>query len=91
MTRFTPQDIAYIKSIGHTDDDIPQIKEAVRYTTYDLDGKKISCDEAIRLLSKEKWIAGICRSAFHWSAAQQTDDGKEVGFDTSRMFKARRH
>lgn len=87
MARFTPQDIAYIKSIGHTDDDIPQIKEAVRYTTYELDGKKISCDEAISLLTKKCWISGICRSAFHSTAARQTEDGKEVGFDTSRMFK----
>lgn len=50
--------------------------------------RRVSREEAIALLGKRRYLAGLGRSAFHWSAAQHTEDGKaEVYFDSGRLFK----
>lgn len=50
--------------------------------------RQISQEEAIVLLGKRRYLAGLGRSAFHWTAAQYTEDGKTVVyFDSGRLFK----
>lgn len=87
--KLTKKDKDLLSSWGYTERDFSQIEEAMRCdkTKYDLDGKPIGREKAIQLLGRLKYLAGISRSAFHWSAAQMTDDGREVGFDSRRLFK----
>lgn len=87
--KLTNQDKMLLRGMGHDDKDFPQIEEAMRkyYTTYDLDGETISREQAIALLGREAYLSGISRSAFHYTAARSTDDGRVVGFDSSKLFK----
>ncbi len=88
--KLTKEDKDLLLSWGHTEQDLPQIKEATcsTKTKYELEGEPIDRDEAIRLLGRTAYLSGISRSAFHWSAARETDDGRVVYFDSSRLFKA---
>ncbi len=87
--KLTEKDKELLSSWGHTEQDFQQIEEAMysRNTKYDLNGKPIGRDEAIRLLGRRAYLAGLSRSAFHWSASQMTDDGQEIGFDSSHLFR----
>lgn len=85
----TKNDKELLKSWGYENEDIKQIERAtgVRFTKYKVDNKEISIDEAITLLGREEFLSGISRSAFHWSSARTTKNGKTVLFDSSRLFK----
>ena len=74
---------------GYQTADFPQIEAAMqsRNTKYTLDGHKISQATAIAVLGREQFLSGISRSAFHATAARETEDGKPVLFDSSRLFK----
>ena len=87
--KLTKKDKDLLFSWGYTERDFPQIEEATRSakTKYKLDGKPIGRAEAICLLGRLTYLSGIARSAFHWSAIRETDDGREILFDSSRLFK----
>lgn len=75
--------------------DFAQIQEvaSVKYTSYllyensEAKGKRISRDEAIRLLGRRVWLSGLSRSAFHFTAVR-TIEGSEafVYFNSRRYF-----
>lgn len=85
--KLTNKDKKILRSFGHSDSDFVQIEEAAGKTKYDLEGKRISRAKVIELIGRKQFLAGLSRSAFHWSAAQLTDDGMEVGFDSSAYFR----
>lgn len=92
--KLTEEDKQLLRKLGHPDADFPQIEEAMqtKYTKYDYQGKRISREKAIELLGRRKYICGLSRSAFHWSAVQHVseNDGSEddvVGFDSHNLFK----
>ena len=87
--KLTLKDKALLRSWGHTEDDLSQIETAIHSskTQYTLEGVPIDREEALRLLGREKYLSGISRSAFHYSAVRETYDGKCVSFDSSRLFK----
>lgn len=76
------------------EEDLPQIEDAADVTTYTLykgDKKegRISREKAIELCGREKWLSGLSRAAFHWTAMREVK-GKEneyVGFDARRLFR----
>ena len=71
--KLTKDDKDYLKSIGYTDDDMQQIEETSRKTTFVNDyGEKISADSAIHILGRKDFLSGIARSAFHHSALRTT-------------------
>lgn len=76
--------------LGVPEGDINQIEEAshAKHTTYELDGQPISREKVIELLGRRSYLAGLARSAFHWSAAQFLPDGREVRFDSGNYFRA---
>lgn len=80
--KLTKKDKNYLLSVGHLEDDFSQIEFAMqrKHTLYELEEKNISREEAIRLLGRERYLSGIGRSAFHFSAVQDTDDGRVVYF-----------
>lgn len=77
--------------------DFDQINEATgRKTTLTLQDitkhesqtKKISHKEARKILGNTTYLSGITRSAFHWTSARESDDGRYcVFFDSSALFK----
>ena len=51
-------------------------------------GKIISRERALELLGLESFLSGIARSAFHWTAARTTEDGRmTILFDSSNLFR----
>ena len=68
-------------------EDMPQIERTARKARYELlksDGsllRSIARHGAIRLLGREKWICGIVRAAFHWTAMRELEDGRMVYFE----------
>lgn len=87
--KLTKADKEMLLKWGHPECDFPQIEEAFKksMTKYELGNKPISREKALSLLGQEKYLAGIARSAFHYTAAQLTPDGQEVGFDSSNLFQ----
>lgn len=87
--KLTKEDKELLLNLGHKECDLAQIEAALcrNITTYSLSGKQITRDEAVHLLGREKYLTGICRSAFHSSAVQYAEGGQAVYFDSSKMFK----
>lgn len=87
--KLTCADKEQLLSWGHPKEDFPQIEEALqkRITKYELCGKKITREEAISILGRKKFLSGISRSAFHYTATQILDDGRVVYFDSSNLFR----
>ena len=88
--KLTNADKEMILKNGYTEKDFPQIESAMlkKNTKYELNDKPISREEAISLLGREKYISGICRSAFHASAVRETSDNKLVYFDSYNLFRS---
>lgn len=87
--KLTKTDKKMLLDWRHTERDLPQIEEAFkkRNTKYNLSDKPISREEAVALLGQRKYLAGIARSAFHFTATQVTTDGKVICFDSSNLFR----
>ena len=86
----TEADKTLLVQWGHTEDDFRQIEEAMQKskTSYKLGSKRITRDEAIRLLGRKDYLSGISRSAFHWTATRPVHmSGEKVYFDSSKLFK----
>lgn len=86
--KLTAEDTELLRSWGYHDGDFAQIEEAMQKskTKYSHYCKLISREEAIRLLGRRKYLAGLCRSAFHRTAVQDVGDGTFVHFDSGRLF-----
>lgn len=79
-------------SWGFAEKDFPQIEEAFQKskTKYKLGSTPISREKAINLLGRERYLSGISRSAFHFSAAREVPNsttGENIYFDSSALFK----
>ena len=83
------EDRAFLAALGYDEHDLPQIENALHAsrTTYSLDGEPITRAQALHLLGRESYLAGISRSAFHFTAVQSTENGKTVGFDSYKLFQ----
>ena len=90
--KLTNEDKALLRQWGFLDEDLPQIELAMqsRYTKYKLGNKAISRERALGLLGRHKYLSGIARSAFHYTAARTVGDSEESGvvcFDSSKLFR----
>ena len=87
--KLTKEDKEWLLSMGHKECDMPQIEAALHAsrTTYSLDGEPITRAQALHLLGRESYLAGISRSAFHFTAAQTAGNGKTVYFDSYKLFQ----
>ena len=85
----TQQDIQTLRKMGNKDRDIAQIQTAIFCTTYKNEqGKRISRAKAIEILGRKGWLAGLSRSAFHWTcSAFNGTTNATVYLDSSRLFK----
>jgi hypothetical protein len=87
--KLTKMDKQILSDFGFPNEDFQQIEKATskKYTTYELDGEFISLEEALQLMDRTEYLSGLGRSAFHWSAARETIDGRTIYFDSSKLFK----
>lgn len=91
--KLTKEDIKLLLNMGYLKSDIPQIEKAIHISTYKLidsdynDLVRLSVKESIEVLGRKTFLSGIARSAFHWSACRETDDGKYVLFNSSALFR----
>ena len=87
--KLAKEDKAFLISMGHDECDLPQIEDALHAsrTTYSLDGEPITRARALQLLGRESYLAGISRSAFHFTAAQTAENGKTVYLDSYKLFQ----
>ena len=72
-------------------DNIYQILAAVNETVFsvDIDGKekRITKDEAKKILGNRQFLSGMQRSAFHRTAVRVSGSGLVVYFDSNSFFK----
>ena len=82
-------DKEFLRNCGYSEDDFPQIEEAYQKskTKYTLGGKRITREKAISALGWTKYLSGIARSAFHYTAARETESGEVVYFDSRNLFR----
>lgn len=75
--------------IGFKDEDLNQLLLAINLSSYEKeDGLKISRENVIRILGELKYLYGISRSAFHYTAVQYDDKNKNtIYFNSSMLFK----
>ena len=90
--KLTKEDKALLTAWGHKEEDLKQIERATTKTTYELSSGginrgKISLTEVLDILGREKYLSGISRSAFHWSACRENEKGQRVYFDSSKLFQ----
>ena len=78
---------------GHPEEDLRQLKKAIREADLTLTEKKtgkeakINSEKAVEILGMETFLSGISRSAFHASAVRESKDGKySVYFDLSKWW-----
>lgn len=84
--KLSNNDVIYLRDLGYTDTrSLKQIEKAAGQTVYTLGGRRISGKQAD--LGKESFSVWNQQSAFHWSAVRETEDGRMVFFDSSRLFK----
>ena len=93
--KLTEEDLEDLMETGYPESDFRQIREAAiskktKYTLYEQNkarGKRISAEEAIRLLGRRVWLTGLGRSAFHWSACRTVEGSQRfIIFDSRNLF-----
>ena len=93
--KLTEEDLATLMETRCPEADFWQIQEAAlsnntKHILYEDDnakGKRISAEEAIRLLGRRVWLTGLGRSAFHWSACRTVEGSQQfVIFDSHSFF-----
>lgn len=85
--KLTSEDKVLLLEMGHPESDFGQIEEATCKTVYEYCGRRIGQKRALELLGRKSYLAGIGRSAFHFSAVQLTPQDVPVYFDSHRLFK----
>lgn len=85
--KLTPEDKAMLLDMGHLESDFGQIEKATYKTTYEYRGGQIGQKRVLELLGRRSYLAGIGRSAFHFSAVQLTPQNEPIYFDSSLLFK----
>ena len=87
IRNLSEQDIKVLKALNYSNSDIIQIDKSVTKTNYTLDNKRISHKEARIILGNDKFLSGIARSAFHFTAAREANNKKLILFNSSKLFK----
>jgi len=85
--KLSKSDKEYLKEIGYSEKDFSQIERATGKTDYMYQRKRIGQQKAVELLGRKNYLSGIARSAFHFTACRETQDGKPVYFNSMRFFR----
>jgi hypothetical protein len=93
LVKLTEEDKKFLREMMYEDEkSINQIEKALDKTIFELDGKRITAEEARKILGDEDFLSGLDRSSFHVDAVRYTEERKAVTFDSRPFFreKARR-
>lgn len=85
MVKLTKKDKVYLQSIGYLKTDFTQI-EGANYKYYAEGDQKISKEEALKKLGRDRWLSGIGRACFHASAVRECKRGSETIYIKSDTF-----
>lgn len=98
----TNEDVAYINertgfddknTTPETDREIYQIDLAARisrfYVLDDEKEKQISRKSVLKILDRDEFLGGLCRSAFHHTTSRMTNDGVEIHFNSGAIWSAK--
>ena len=90
--KLTKNDKELLIEWGHEESDFGQIERASKKTTYteinQTTSKKVTMKRAIEILGRKSFLSGISRSAFHWTAMREGEDGNTaIYFDSSKYFE----
>lgn len=87
--KLTKKEKEIILAMGYENSDLQQIEEvqnAIKLT--DEKNKIVGKKKARTILGLEKYLSGLARASFHWSALRKTDDEKQfIYFDAHNYFK----
>ena len=92
--QLTNKDKKLLKEWGYSNEDMPQIEEVanVSIITFTYKANKsqehiITPQRAIRIIGRRKFLSGLSRAAFHWSAIRYVKDNYNNGFVCFRVEK----
>lgn len=86
--KLTRKDKDYLYNRGYSVEDVQQIEDCIKYTKYEDDNEnRISRKKAIEILGRETWLSGMGRSAFHYTAYRNNENGMGIFFNSRDYFK----
>lgn len=89
--KLSDSDKSMLKGMGYEEKDMDQIEQAISKTVFLLNFEsKISSEQALSLLGREKFLNGMGRCTFHKSAVRSVGNNPEddfIYFDASGLFK----
>lgn len=85
MAKLTKQDKEFLKKIGYLEEDFNQIEKA-NYKYYIEYNQRISEEEVLKKLGRDRWLSGIGRACFHASAVRECKRGSEIIYINSDAF-----
>lgn len=85
MAKLKKKDKAFLKNIGYLEEDFNQIEKA-NYKYYIEYNQRISEEEALKKLGRDRWLTGIGRACFHASAVRECKHGSETIYIKSDTF-----
>lgn len=87
----TKEDRRCLIDLGYSASDITEINYAARKTIIRKDdgGKTsdITPDEARAILGQKKFLSGLGRSSFHWTATREGPGGVLIHFDSTPAYQ----
>lgn len=85
MAKLTKKDKEFLKKNGYLEEDFNQIEKA-NYKYYIEYNQRISEEEALKKLGRDRWLSGIGRACFHASAVRECKRGSEIIYINSDTF-----
>lgn len=84
--KLTKSDKELLKTLGYNDKDMIRIEEAMNNTEYVLKNRNVTRRKVLNVLSREEYLRGISKSAFHRTAKILIGNNEYVFFNSFRIF-----
>ena len=94
LVKLTEEDKKFLREMMYEDEkSINQIEKALDKTIFELDGKRITAEEARKILGDEDFLSGLDRSSFHVDAVRYTEGSplKTIGIQIIAGGYVERH
>lgn len=86
MKILTRDDRQLLLRMGMPYSDLDQVERAIDKTTFTVEDRQITFEEAIDLIGREEMVLGLARSAYHYTTCRDSKDGTIVYFDSYALF-----
>lgn len=78
----TREDRQLLLRQGMSYSDLDQVERAINKTTFTVENRQITFEEAIDIIGREEMVLGLGRSAYHYTTCRESEDGTIVYFDS---------